>query len=314
MTECECPSICSKSDISTKNIVGKLSHLKKKFWNEFIYGGHLVACVSPGLAFVTMVLFNLKISLEFLIIVYLGTFCIYNYDRFKGADIDTSCNFQRSSYIKNKLKMRYFVLAMYGALFFILLYIYGTIESLIFGSFLLLLGLSYADVFKKFTSKIVGFKNIYTSFSFSLLTVFTLVYYNHAINWPFILFFTFVFLHFIVDTSFCDVKDMKSDKKQNLVTLPIYFGRQKFLTILNIINLISFIVLLIAIVTQSIPWFSLLLLIFCLYRVYYINKAKRCSQDNIQYLSSVIVDAEYFFWPFILIIGNVLAASTWIIF
>jgi 4-hydroxybenzoate polyprenyltransferase len=314
MTECECPNICNKNNISSKNITEKLNFFKKKVWNEFIYGGHLVACVSPGLAFVTMVLFNLAVSLEFLVIVYLGTFCIYNYDRFKGADVDSSCNFQRSSYIKNKLKIRYFTLGVYGASFLIMLYIYGTLESLIFGIFLLLLGLLYVDVFKKFTSKIVGFKNIYTSFSFSLLTVFTMIYYNQIIDWSFLPFFMFVFLHFIVDTSFCDVKDMESDRKQNLVTLPIYFGKQNFLTILDIINLISFIVLLLAIVAQIIPWFSLALFIFCLYRIYYINKAKRCSQDNIQYLSSVIVDAEYFFWPFVLIIGNIFAASAWITF
>lgn len=288
---------------STEFLIKKLNGFRNKLWNEFIYGGHLVSLLAPSLAFVTMMLFNMALAWEFLLISYLGTYCIYNYDHYRGINVDDHTNSERSDHIRKNLKQRYAFLIGCSAFFFAILFIYGNILSILFGSFLFVSGILYADIFKKYTEKIVGFKNLYTSLSLSLLIIFTALYCNYIISWTFIVFLVFVFLHFIVDTSFCDIKDMKSDKKENLKTLPIYFGKYKFLTFLNILNIISFIILFIAILINSIQPIAITLLVFCLYRIYYINKAKK-SNANIQHLSSVVVDAEYFFWPFVILLGN----------
>lgn len=299
----ETSNVCDVVFHDHSKLFNRFNKVKFFLKNEFIYGGHLVSLVSPSLAFVTMMLFNMALAWEFLIIAYLGTYCIYNYDRYRGVNVDNSSNLKRSSHIQKNLKIRYLVLVGYGTLFFILLSLFSSIQSIIFGSFLLMLGILYADIFKKYTSKIIGFKNLYTSFSFSLLVIFTAIYCNYTIGWAFLVFFAFVFLHFIVDTSFCDIKDMDSDKKQNLKTLPIYFGKQKFLTFLNLLNIISFVILFIAVVINIVQPIAIALIVFCLYRIYYINKAKN-SKADIQHLSSVVVDAEYFFWPFVVFIGN----------
>ncbi len=288
---------------STEDLITKLNGFKNKLWKEFVFGGHLVALVSPSLAIVTMILFNMAISWEFLLISYLGTYCIYNYDRYRGVNVDNFTNTERSEHIRKNLKQRYLFLIGCGILFFVMLFLYANILSILFGSFLFVSGILYADMFKKYTEKIVGFKNLYTSFSFSLLLIFTALYCNYSISWTFIIFFAFIFLHYVVDTSFCDIKDMESDKKQNLKTLPIYFGKQKFLNVINILNILSFVILFIAIVLNIVQPIAILLLVFCLYRIYYITKAKN-SKADIQHLSGVVVDAEYFFWPFVILIGN----------
>lgn len=288
---------------STEFLIKKLNGFRNKLWNEFIYGGHLVSLVAPSLVYVTMMLFSMTISWEFLLISYLGTYCVYTYDRYRGVNVDDHTNSERSEHIRKNLKQRYAFLIGCATLFFVMLFLYGNILSMFFGGFLFVSGVLYTDVFKKYTEKIVGFKNIYTSLSLSLLIIFTALYCSYTISLTFIVFLVFVFLHFIVDTSFCDIKDIESDKKENLKTLPIYFGKQKFLTFLNVLNLLSFIILFIAILINSVQPIAMTLLVFCLYRIYYINKAKK-SNANIQHLSSVVVDAEYFFWPFVILLGN----------
>ena len=291
-------------DYSFRGLIVKLDNAKKFICNEFIHGGHLAALAAPALAISTMLLLSLPIHWEFLLITYLGTLCIYDYDYIRGLNIDYSDNLKRSRHIQKYQDMRIIILIFYGIAFFSLLIYFGNLLSIIFGIGLILAGLLYTDIFKKFTKKFVGFKNLYTSISFSFLIIFTPVFYAYQINMMFSVFFIYILLQFIVDTSYCDLKDMESDKKQDLKTLPIYFGRQKFLNFLHIINIVAFIFLLVAAIIGIIPIFSLILLPFCLYRIFYINKAKN-PEINIQTLSS-LVDAEYLFWPFVLFLGRII--------
>ncbi|RLF62794.1 MAG: hypothetical protein DRN16_00605 [Thermoplasmata archaeon] len=252
-----------------------------------------------------MMLLDIEIHWEFISIIYFGTLCIYNYDYVRSLHIDYNDNTKRVKHIQKYLSFRLLVLIIYGSIFFSFLIYFSNFQSIIFGTVLLLIGLLYTDVFKRGTKKFVGFKNIYTSLCFSMLLLFVPVYYSYKINMLFLVFFVFILLQFIVDTSFCDLKDMYTDKKQDLKTLPLYFGKQKFLLFLHILNAVSFLMLSVAIATGVVPLFSLILLLFFLYRFYYINKAKEStgSDRNIQKLYA-FVDGEYFFWPLVLSIGK----------
>lgn len=300
----ECPNIYNTINSADGKFYNSIYNIKKLLLNEFLHGGHLVSLAAPALAISTIILLNLAIHWEFLLITYLGTLCIYNYDYIRGLNIDYSDNIKRSRHIQKYLNLRSILLIFYGVAFISLLIYFGNSLSIVFGVGLLLIGLLYTDIFKKFTKKIVGFKNFYTSVSFSLLIIFTPIFYSYQINLMFSVFFIFILLQFIVDTSYCDLKDMRGDKKQNLKTLPLYFGREKFLNFLHVINIVSFLILLVASIIKIIPIFSLILLPFCLYRIFYINKAKNPG-TNVQALSS-LVDAEYFFWPFVLLLGKII--------
>lgn len=285
---------------STEFLIKKLNTFKNAMMEEFLHGGHLVSLAAPALAISTMILLGLSISWVFLFITYFGTLCIYNYDYIKGLKIDYIENVDRSKHIQKYQNLRLLLLFVYGFCFLSLLFYYGNLISISFGVSLLVVGLAYTDIFKRFTKKIPGFKNIYTSISFSMLIFFTPIFYSYQINVLFLVFFVFVLLQFIVDTSFCDLKDMKSDKKHGLKTLPILFGRKKFLLFLYVVNLVSFTILMVAVISNLIPLFSLVLVPFFLYRIYYINKAKNPGVD-ISKLTS-LVDAEYFFWPMALLL------------
>jgi len=97
---------------------------------------------------------------------------------------------------------------------------------------------------------------------------------------------------------------MESDQKLHLLTLPLYFGKQKFLTFLHIINFLSFALILISVGLNLVPSYWLFLGIFTIYCFYYIQKVKD-PKANFQSLASIAVDGEYLLWPLMLFAGKI---------
>lgn len=303
MTECECPNICNKVDLPTEKIFKKINGIKKILCSEFIYGGHWLSLGVATFSIALMFLLDVMVKFELLLIVYFLSQSVYNYDHFKWLKIDSIDKSKRSNYLNRHYKSMPFIILFYTSMFFLLLSLFGNIISLIFGIFLLLLGVFYTTYSKKWTMKIPGFKNYYTSFSASLLVVFIALYCSQPLNLVTWILLLFVFLCFLVNTSFCDLKDIKVDKKQNLLTLPLYFGEKKFLLLLHLLNILTFSILAVAILVGIIPIFATSLLLFYFYCFYYIQKANS-SKSDLQSLSSYIADGEFILWPIFLFLGN----------
>lgn len=284
-------------------LTSKLLIAKNFIRDEFIYGGHLIACATSALALSVMILFGGKFRWEFFLIIYLGTLCIYNYDHYKEIEKDSVNNSKRTNHLKIYKKFHTAILISYGFGFFSLLFYFGNLGSIAFGGLLLFSSLLYTEKVKKHTEKLVGFKNFYTAFSFAMLTIFTAIYCSYQLNWLLFTFFLIVLLNVLMDTSFCDIKDMETDKKQKLLTLPLYLGKQKFLSLLHILNFILFSILLIAVIFQILPLFSILLILSTIYTFYYIHKAKN-SKTDIHSLSNLIVDGGHLSWPIVLLAGK----------
>ena len=180
---------------------------------------------------------------------------------------------------------------------------FGNQLGLIFGLLLLLFGLLYSMYFKKVTEKIVGFKNFYVSFFWASLVIFLVSYYSLPFNLPVLLLFIFVFLRLLVNTIFFDIKDIESDKKYDLNTIPVMYGKNKTLNYLHIVNIFSFALVMAGVYKNIFSISFLSLSIFCFYSFYYIQKTKNGS-INVNKLSYIMVDGEYLFWPMILILGK----------
>lgn len=276
-------------------------------WNEFIYGDHWVSlgCISISLS--TMLLLNLQIRWEFLLIIYLGTLSIYRYNHYKEIKLDEKSNSKRTYHLKKYKKTLPYTIIIFAILFCVCLIYYGDLRSIFFGIILLLLGLFFTDIFKKVTRMIIGFKSFYTSFSFSLLILFTTTYCSYKIDKIVFFFLLFCFLRFFIGTSYSDIKDMNIDKKNKLLTFPIIFGKDKFLTMIQIINLISLILIMISIFFNILPIYILILSFAFFYSFYYIVKSRDDSLIS-NSLFAVIVDGEFIYWPFLLLIGLVITA------
>jgi 4-hydroxybenzoate polyprenyltransferase len=284
-------------------IASKILAAKRFVIDEFVHGGHLLSLGSSAVALSTMLLLGTTIRWEFLLIVYFGTYCIYNYDHYKGLNIDSLNNSNRSNHLKKYNKIIPVIIIIYAIGFFSLLIEFGNFQSFIFGGALLFSGLFYTSKVKKMTEKIVGFKNFYTSVSIASLVFFTGIYCSIPFGLVVLLLFVFLFLRFMVNTCFCDIKDVDADKKYGIKTFPVILGKEKFLSVLHVINVVSFIPLLIGVYLRILSLFSLFLIVSIVYSFYYIQKAKQ-KETDIQSLSSIVVDGEFAFWPFILFMGS----------
>lgn len=273
-------------------------------WNEFIYGGHWGSLSSSAIALSVMVVLNLPIHLDFLLIVYLGCQCIYTYNHFREIDSDSLSGSRRAQFLGNHRKIQQFLTAAYGFLFIFLLIFYQSWIVLLFGIMLLSVGLLFTFKAKGYSQTIVGFKSIYASFAWSLLVPFTVLYVKSSITLSVLIIGFFVFLRFIIDTSFFDIKDMKSDEQRKLKTFVLYFGKERCLTLLHYINLLSIIPIIFGVFFQFLPRFSLFLFFVVFYDMYYIERARN-EKIDIQSLSYIVVDGEYYYWPLLLFIGMI---------
>jgi 4-hydroxybenzoate polyprenyltransferase len=279
--------------------------LSRFSWNEFIYGGHWLSIGASAIALSTMILLNFTIKWEFLLIVYLGTQCIYNYNHYKEIDKDSLNNSERVGHLKKYYIHLPTITAIYGIMYFSLLLYFSERQSVFFGGFLLILGLLFTYKGKQISKKIIGFKSIYTAFSWALLPIFTAIYTSYKIDETLFLFFLFVFLRWMVNTIAFDIKDIKSDKKEKLLTVPIVF-KYKLIKLLHVLNFLSFAPIVIGVYFGyfSVYVFALFLLFF--YSFYYIGKSKDENVD-VQSVYYVFVDGEYYYWPILLLLGLIMA-------
>jgi 1,4-dihydroxy-2-naphthoate octaprenyltransferase len=64
------------------------------------------------------------------------------------------------------------------------------------------------------------------------------------------------------------LKDINSDLKDELKTIPVLIGKQRTIKLLNRLNIIAFIPLFIGIYLKVIPLFAVILILFYFYSVY----------------------------------------------
>jgi len=290
-------------DYSFRGLVVKLEEVKKFICNEFIYGHHWCSLNASAIVFSMMLLLGMAIRWEFLFIVYFGTQCIYNYNHYRELDVDAATPSPRVAHLHKYGTMYPSLIKLYGVLFFLLLFLYGNIASILFGSFLLSLGLIYTSNVKSMSKHIIGFKSLYTSISWGLLILFTMIYFSSPLTMAMFLFFLFVFLRMMIITTFYDIKDLQSDQEAGLLTLPMVFKHKSgWLNILHVLNVLSFTPVIVGVIFDILPLYSLFLLLILLYGFVYIQKAKGDTAD-INFLSYVIADGEYNIWPILLLLG-----------
>ena len=278
--------------------------MKKKineFWNEFVYGGHLLSLGGVSVVSATAILLGLKITLDCLFIVYLTSQIIYSYDRYKEFENDSFCNPERTLYLEKYVEKIPIYIIIYILCVIIILFLLNNYIALIYWICLIFLGLLYGIFFKKATEKIIGFKNFFVSLMWVLLVVFFMIYYNHSFSLSVFLMCFFIFLRYFIHESFVDIKDIESDEKENLRTLPIVLGEKKLIKFLKLINILSIFPMIYGVYLSFFPTYSLLLLLIIPYTSYYFKKLFE-PKTNKAFLYNVLADGEFILW--IVFLGN----------
>ncbi|MCK4453878.1 UbiA family prenyltransferase [Candidatus Parcubacteria bacterium] len=284
-----------------------IEKILKFTWNEFIYGGHLLSLGGVAIVLFSGILLNIKITWDCLFVVYLIIYIVYLYNRFKEVHIDYLTNPQRTKHLKiyfSKIPKIFYVIIfiIIGSLIY-----FSNVWALIFGLSLLLLGWLYTIVFKKITKKIIIFKNLSVSATFSLLVFFPLIYYSCPLTISILsiafLIVTFVYFKAFTMQVFLDVKDVESDEKQGLLTFPVIFGKEKTLNILGIISLLSTapIPIIFSLYFNIFPISTLMLLLTIPFNFFCFSQAK-----NQNYHSYTLESSEFILWPILILIGEII--------
>ena len=280
-----------------------IKKILKPIWEEFVYGGHLLSLGAAGILYSSAIIFNQKVSVPLLIIGYAMTQIVYFYNHYKESKVDFLTNPERVRHIEKFENHFLLFLGFYCLIFIISLIYLNNLKVVLVALAIMFGGFLFTIFFKNLTKKIIGFKSFYVAFFWALLIVLAGFFYNIHFGPSLFFLFSFVFLRWLVNTIFFDIKDIEADEKEKLKTLPVLFGKNKTLNFLHMINVLSFIPIIIGVYINLLPLFSLSLLIFYFYSFYYLERAKDKTID-IRSLSYIMVDGEYLFWPFILFLSK----------
>ncbi len=213
--------------------MGTISRILKQIttlvFKEFIYGGHFQSFGAAGIAFVACVLLNIEFTWDGFIVVYLMFYPLYLYNRYKELDIDETTNPDRTRHFRNYIKIMPVILWSVIFLVIGMVIFYSNIATLGFSLVLLILGMLYTVFFKKVTRNIIIFKNLYVSAFFSSLVFYPVVYFEQifttSLLFKAIILAVFVYLKAFIMQVFLDIKDIESDKKERLLTIPTLLGK-----------------------------------------------------------------------------------------
>lgn len=284
-----------------------IKNIFNRIKNEIIYGGHIISMDSPAFILTICILQDIPINIFALIIAFFIPLAVYSYNYQKEVDKDATTDPIKSSFLEKRKNIFPYLLSLDIIIIFalaILLFNYG---FLIFALIIVTGGILYTTVFKVLTRYVPGFKSIYATLIWAYAGTFFLIFLNSLELSLFYLFiFIFIYLRMFVNIAFFDLKDMDADKKEGLKTLPIILGKNNTIIFLNLINFISIILLYVFIYIGVLPLYAISLSLFYFYTYYYLKKSKTAVGDEILTYSYIIADAEFIFWPIILILSNII--------
>jgi 4-hydroxybenzoate polyprenyltransferase len=183
---------------------------------------------------------------------------------------------------------------------------------LIFFSILLGGGLLYGVLFKNFTKFIPAFKDVYVSLVWALGASFLLFIYNKQdLNMLIVLVFTFLFLKSLNTSIFNDLKDIKSDGKKGLKTIPVLIGINNTITFTCLLSVITLIPLLFGVYYRVLPVYVLLFVIFTCYCIFYMLLTYK-NQNNInwpQYHFLALLEKPI--WPVVYSLKKLFIIFSW---
>jgi 4-hydroxybenzoate polyprenyltransferase len=287
----------------TKKIIKSNKYLNS-FFNEFIYGGHLIAIGLCGVAILPAILLDIDVKPEFLLAIYLLSLGPCLFGRYVDLKKDALTNPERSVHIAKKVKILPYLIALCAIVSVWILFASGDYWVMSLGVGMIAMSFLYDLSLKNLTRKIIGFKNIYVGVLFTLLPVMMMAYHNAELSLAFWLVAMHVFVLTVIGSSYSDIKDIESDKKDGLKTFAIYFGHKNFIIFLVMILPFSVLPIIYGVYTGVLPTYSLMAFFTMGYVLYLFKQSfnKNLSKD---YLYAVLCDAQLFLWFFFIFIGKV---------
>jgi len=283
-----------------KNPVVTINRGLNLIWKEFIYGGHFQSLGASSIVMISSMLLDIQITWSCLVASYLIFYPMYLYNRFKEIEIDYLTNPQRTTHIKKYLRIIPAILLLDLVVLFIILIYFSNQITLIFSTILVFLGILYTIIFKKITKNVAFFKNFYVAMFYAFMVFFPILYYNHEITLAASALALFTYLKALAMQVLLDVKDIETDEKQELLTLPILFGKEKTLKIFKIVNVIM--ILTIIAVSYCFNVFPKIIMTLLFVIPFNFYCAKLVQKNN--YFGYILSGGEFILWSLLIIIAK----------
>jgi len=275
--------------------------------NEFVYGGHLLSLGAASIVWTILIWIDKSNGLEIIILAYFISQIVYSYDHLSDLKkADKNSNKERTDHIFITKNYQILSFGVNVILFLALLFYVRTNASLL-ALIIVIAGILYSYKTKQLTRNILGFKNIYVALFWGVLTYLVVLFYSIPLTNIFMFsIFTFIFLRWIINTTYFDIKDVEKDREERLKTIPAVFGIRSTIFYLQLVNLMSALLLILMVYLGVFPVFSLIMLLFSFYSVYYLIMASRVTKKRLRIISYIVVDGEYIFWPIALLMGKII--------
>ncbi len=236
------------------------------------------------------ILFDIRLTFDFIILVICISGIIYFYDFFRELKIPEATT-DGETKRKGKYSRYYALPLLLFILYIIIISLYGSTPSIIFSIFLILVGVLYDPIFKRITKIIPAFKDFYVAFCWLLLPVFMIIYYQKDLSLLVVVTLIFVFSRDIVNAFYCDIKDISNDKNAQLKTYAVINGASNTIYVLQWVSIFSVLLLTISTVIGILPLLSVSLVIPVILTSLLMNYSQK-----IQKYSPFFVEIEYYFW------------------
>jgi 4-hydroxybenzoate polyprenyltransferase len=270
----------------------------KKILDFLVYSNIYLSFGASVVALTTIFIMKLPLSFELLFIPFAGGMLIYNTNRHTDK-LEDKINVQdRVGFVE---KYGNYILGASSILYLIALYfafIKGVAVLLV--TLLPVIIASFYSI--KRLKKIYILKNLLVGLSWGV-TPLLVGFYNGIFSIAFISLSLFFAITFFINTIIFDIKDIIGDSNLKIMTMPIKLGLEKTKNICYASNFVAVFLLLISVLFEVLPLSSLILLPFIAYIFFYIYRAEE-RKDGFFY--GVIVDGEFIFLFFIILVLNIL--------
>jgi 4-hydroxybenzoate polyprenyltransferase len=206
-------------------------HLLRFVVHEFIYGGHLMTLGAISAGLVAVLVIGEPVPWVAVVMIYLTIEPIYMFDRWQGYQSDCDENPERSQHLSTYLRWMPSLVVIYISSMLVLGMLAGHFVGLLACVTMLILGLAYGAFFKQFTRVIPLFKNIYVSVFWVCVSWFIVASTGAGMPVAGMWILSLIFLLSMQIQAFFDLKDVESDARVGLKTLPVLVGKDNALRI-----------------------------------------------------------------------------------
>ena len=275
------------------------SSITMKFLRYLAYANFWLA-IGAGLSvWMLYLVVNSPINILAILSLFFVTFSIYNLNRHAENELDIINHPGRVAFIRRYSKYL-FPVALVSYLITILLSLIKSIEIFLLLLFPLVVVILYTANwvpnslnlgFRRFKDIFI-FKDVIVAFTWATTITFVgALYQSFAINNLILLFWSFLFLRFLVNVIVFDLRDIEGDSRQKVKTIPVVLGKKKTRKLLYLLNAsIVFSFSYVTFMGLMPPVMHIINLVSGLYTHLYISYTKN---NDINYLCDVVVDGEY---------------------